>query len=126
MSLIFKRRSIRRFTDERVSDEKIESLLKAAMQAPSACNQQAWEFIVVSKPEDKLAISQMHDYAKPAEKASHLIVTIGNLNEAKIHRMIEQDLGACNENIENRYFNTSKRTKKPRDGMAMSSMSIMK
>ena len=63
MSLIFKRQSIRRFTDERVSDEKIESLLKAAMQA------------------------------------SHLIVTIGNLNEAKIHRMIEQDLGACNENI---------------------------
>ena len=31
-----------------------------------------------------------------------------------------------NENIEKRYFNTSKRTKKPRDGMAMSSMSIMK
>lgn len=99
MSLIFERQSVRRFTDEKVSDEKIENLLKAGMQAPSACNQQAWEFIVISKPEDKLAISQMHQFAKPAENASHLIVTLGNLNEAKIHRMIEQDLGACNENI---------------------------
>ena len=94
MSLIFKRQSIRRFTDERVSDEKIESLLKAAMQAPSAGNQQAWEFVVISRPEDKLAISQMHEYAKPAEKASHLIVTVGNLSETRFHRMIDQDLGA--------------------------------
>ena len=99
MSLIFKRSSVRRFKDEKVPDEIIENLLKAGMQAPSACNQQAWEFIVVSKAEDKLAISRMHRFAKPAEKASHLIVTLGNLNQAKAHRMLEQDLGACNENI---------------------------
>ena len=99
MSLIFERQSVRRFTDETVSDEKIENLLKAGMQAPSACNQQAWEFVVVSDEDDKKAISEMHQFAKPARHASHLIVTIGNLNEAKIHRMIEQDLGACNENI---------------------------
>ena len=99
MSIVFKRQSVRRFTDEKVSDEKIENLLKAGMQAPSACNQQAWEFVVISDEEDKKAVSEMHQFAKPAEKASHLIVTVGNLNEAKIHRMIEQDLGACNENI---------------------------
>ena len=69
------------------------------MQAPSAGNQQPWEFIVVSDEEDKLAISKMHQFAKPAAKASHLIITLGNLNEAKVIGMIEQDLGACNENI---------------------------
>ena len=99
MSLIFKRHSVRRFRDEKVSDWKIENLLKAGMQAPSSCNAQPWEFIVVSKTEDKEAISKMHKFAKPACKASHLIVTIGNLNEAKVIGMIEQDLGACNENI---------------------------
>jgi nitroreductase len=99
MSLIFKRKSVRRFTDEIVDDEKIENLLKAGMQAPSSCNSQPWEFIVVSKPEDKEAISKMHRFAKPAANASHLIITLGNLNEAKVIRMIEQDLGACNENI---------------------------
>ncbi|WP_405295289.1 nitroreductase family protein [Methanobrevibacter sp.] len=99
MSLIFKRHSVRKFTGEKVSDEKIESLLKAGMQAPSSCNAQPWEFIVISKSEDKQAISEMHRFAKPACDASHLIVTIGNLNEAKVIGMIEQDLGACNENI---------------------------
>lgn len=99
MSLIFERKSVRKFTDETVSDEKIENLLKAGMQAPSSCNSQPWEFIVVSKPEDKEAISRMHRFAKPAAGASHLIVTLGNLNEAKVIGMIEQDLGACNENI---------------------------
>lgn len=99
MSLIFKRHSVRRFRDEIVSDEKIENLLKAGMQAPSSCNAQPWEFIVVSKEEDKKAISEMHRFAKPARSASHLIITIGNLNEAKVIGMIEQDLGACNENI---------------------------
>ena len=99
MSLIFKRHSVRRFSDEKVSDEKIENLLKAGMQAPSACNAQPWEFIVVSKTEDNQAISEMHKFAKPAANASHLIITLGNLNESKVHGMIEQDLGACNENI---------------------------
>ena len=99
MSLIFKRRSVRKFTDEKVPDELIENLLKAGMQAPSSCNSQPWEFIVVSKSEDKKAISRMHRFAKPAADASHLIITLGNLNEAKVIGMIEQDLGACNENI---------------------------
>ena len=99
MSIIFERKSGRKFTDEEVSDDLIEKLLMAGMQAPSSCNSQPWEFIVVSKPEDKRAISEMHRFAKPAGEASKLIVTIGNLNESKVHRMIEQDLGACNENI---------------------------
>lgn len=99
MSIIFKRHSVRKFTGETVSDEKIENLLKAGMQAPSSCNAQPWEFIVISNDEDKKAISQMHRFAKPAAEASHLIITLGNLNNAKVIGMIEQDLGACNENI---------------------------
>ena len=99
MSIVFKRHSVRKFKDDRVPDDLIENLLKAGMQAPSSCNSQPWEFIVVSKKEDKEAISKMHKFAKPAVGASHLIITLGNLNEAKVIGMIEQDLGACNENI---------------------------
>ena len=80
MSIIFKRKSVRKFKQEKVPDELIENLLKAGMQAPSSCN---------SQPQ----------FAKPAANASHLIITLGNLNEAKVIGMIEQDLGACNENI---------------------------
>ncbi|MER2013030.1 MAG: nitroreductase family protein [Methanobrevibacter sp.] len=99
MSIVFKRHSVRKFKDEKVPNDLIENLLKAGMQAPSSCNSQPWEFIVVSKSEDKEAISKMHKFAKPAAGASHLIITLGNLNEAKVIGMIEQDLGACNENI---------------------------
>ena len=48
---ILARRSIRNFTDEKVPREKIMTLLQAAMAAPSACNLQPWEFIVVDEPE---------------------------------------------------------------------------
>ena len=82
-----------------MTDRLIENMLKEGMKTHSSCNSQPWEFIVVSKEEDKEAISQMHRFAKPAANASHLIVTLGNLNEAKVIGMIEQDLGACNENI---------------------------
>lgn len=99
MNPIFKRHSVRKFLDDEVSLAQMENLLKAGMQAPSACNQQPWEFIVIEDDEDKVAISNMHKFAKPAGEASRLIVVLGNLKEAKIESMIEQDLGACCENI---------------------------
>ena len=99
MNPIFERQSIRKYLGKEVTSEQIKNLLRAAMQAPSACNQQAWEFIVIDNKEDKLAISKMHKFAKPAAEASKLIVVLGNLKKAKIKSMIEQDLGACCENI---------------------------
>ena len=69
----------------------MENLLKAGMQAPSACNQQPWEFIVIEDDEDKVAISNMHKFAKPAGEASRLIVVLGNLKEAKIESMIDNE-----------------------------------
>ena len=47
-NVIFTRRSIRRFLDKPVEQEKIERILKAGMQAPSAHNMQPWEFVVVT------------------------------------------------------------------------------
>ena len=44
MADIYHRVSIRKYQDKPVEKEKIEAILRAAMQAPSACNQQPWEF----------------------------------------------------------------------------------
>ena len=44
---LFTRRSIRKFTDEPVSDADLQLVLKAAMCAPSAHNKQPWHFVVV-------------------------------------------------------------------------------
>ena len=49
---LYSRRSIRQFEETRkVEKEKILKLLKAAMSAPSACNIQPWDFIVVDDAE---------------------------------------------------------------------------
>lgn len=55
MEEIFTRRSIRKFTNQPVGPEKIDKLVKAAMQAPSAANQQAWEFIVVQDKKGRMS-----------------------------------------------------------------------
>jgi nitroreductase len=54
LETIFKRRSIRKYTDQPVEPEKLDLLLQAAMAAPSAMNCKPWEFVVVTDPE-KLA-----------------------------------------------------------------------
>lgn len=51
LETIFKRRSVRRFLDRPLEPEVITCLLQAAMAAPTACNSQPWEFIVVTEAE---------------------------------------------------------------------------
>ncbi len=46
--VVLARRSIRRFTKEKVSEEIIKKLLEYAMAAPSAHNQKPWEFYVIT------------------------------------------------------------------------------
>ena len=45
---LFARRSIRRYTDEAVDSRHIDTLLRAAMAAPSANNRQPWRFVVIT------------------------------------------------------------------------------
>ena len=44
---ILSRRSIRQFTDDPINEEMQKKLLQAAMQAPSARNTQAWQFVII-------------------------------------------------------------------------------
>jgi len=47
LELIYRRRSVRKFLDQPVSDEVINQLIDAAIHAPSGKNQQNWHFVVV-------------------------------------------------------------------------------
>ena len=61
---IFERRSIRKYQNTHIEKEKTDKLLKAAMQAPSACNQQPWEFIVVQDKKLLSALSETSPFSK--------------------------------------------------------------
>ena len=45
------RRSVRDYTDQRVSKEAVNDLLDVAVHAPSALNEQPWAFAVIQDPE---------------------------------------------------------------------------
>ena len=75
MNEIFTRVSIRRFQDRPVEPEKLEALLRAAMAAPSAGNQQPWEFYVVTNRQLLEALSEASPYAGCAKEAPVAIVS---------------------------------------------------
>ncbi len=93
------RRSIRKFNDKIVEDEKILSLLKAGMQAPSAMNQQPWEFVVVKDFSTREKLGEISPYAKPIVECSVAIVLVINKDNIKSQGKEDQDMGACAENI---------------------------
>ncbi len=45
---ILARKSVRSYTEQKLSEEQIQTLLKAAMAAPSGMNMQPWRFVVVT------------------------------------------------------------------------------
>ena len=99
MNEIFTRTSIRQFADSVVEKEKIEKLLKAGMQAPSAGNQQPWEFYVVTNRECLEKLAAVSPYAGPVAKAPMAIV-IGARKTNILHpTFVEIDCAIATENI---------------------------
>lgn len=95
---IFTRRSIRRFLDKSVESEKLDRILKAGMQAPSAHNGQPWEFLVITEQHIKDEVSKMSPWAGMVAKAPVTILVLGNIDTPNA-RWIQQDLSASTQNI---------------------------
>ena len=76
MDSIYHRVSIRKYQDKPVEQEKIEAILLVAMQAPSAANQQPWEFYVVTDKKKLLELSQTSPYAGMTADAPAAIVSV--------------------------------------------------
>ena len=99
---IMTRTSVRAFLDKPVSDATIELLLKAAMAAPSAKNQQPWAFVVIKNREllEKLGASLPN--AKMTAIAPAAVVICGTLDKALPGEAREywiQDAAAATENF---------------------------
>ena len=99
MDPIFTRVSIRRFTPQPVEAEKVEQLLRAAMAAPSATNQQPWEFVVVTDPQTLQTLSQCTPYASPMGRAPLGIVPCARTEGLRVPDFNQIDLSAATENL---------------------------
>lgn len=69
MQAILKRRSVRDYLDIPVDEYSIEKILKSAMAAPSACNQQPWEYYVVTDKAKLQELAACSPYAGCTAKA---------------------------------------------------------
>ncbi len=76
LSLIQSRRSCRSFKPEKIEDEKVQQLLKAALWSPTSKNNRPWEFIVVETPEtlEKLSNCKPHGSAFLANAPLGIVV----------------------------------------------------
>lgn len=99
MKAIFNRKSIRKYTGEKVSDEIVNELLRAGMQAPSAGNQQPWEFIVLRNKDIMAKIVQVHPYSKMLLDTDVAIVVCGDESKEIFKGFWVQDCSAATENM---------------------------
>lgn len=99
MDIILKRRSIRKYSETPIEPEKIDTLLKAAMQAPSSGNQRPWEFIVVQDKEQLEKLSHMSPYSKMLAHATLAIVFLGNTERMRYPENWEEDMSMAAQNL---------------------------
>ena len=96
---VLARRSIRAYTDEPVSEAQVERLLRAAMAAPSAGNQQPWRFVLVTDRDTLRAVNDFHPYARMLERAPLAVVVCGATEGIRWPGFWEQDCAAAVENL---------------------------
>ncbi|MEN3051515.1 MAG: nitroreductase family protein [Candidatus Methanosuratincola petrocarbonis] len=100
LKFIYTRRSIRSYAEREISDEDMIKILKAAMQAPSAGNEQPWHFVVVRSREKLKELSEAHPYGGMLARAAAAIVVCC---DPKLSRyplpMWVQDCSAATQNI---------------------------
>jgi len=95
---ILSRRSIRRYTSQKVSDQLIKELLEAAMSAPSANNEQPWHFIIIDDRNILGEIPKFHPYSGMLKEAPVAILVCVDLDVGK-EGFLAQDGSAATENI---------------------------
>ena len=98
MDSIFHRTSVREYTDQPVSAELVQQLLRAAMAAPSAGNQQPWEFYVVTDRATLDALAACSPYAGPLLRAP-VGIAVCYRADCRLLDYAQIDCSAATENL---------------------------
>ena len=99
---IAQRKSVRHFTEQAVSKDQLETLVRAGMAAPTAVNKQPWAFVVMSERASMDALSEKLPHAKMLKQAQAAIVVCGDMSKAlegEARDFWVQDASAATQNI---------------------------
>ena len=96
---ILTRRSIRKYTDEVITREQAEELVRYGMYAPSAHNKQPWHFVLLNDADIFNKIVEVHPHAKMLLQAQWGIVVCGDEQMAYTPDYWPVDCSAASQNI---------------------------
>lgn len=96
---LLNRRSIRKYKGKKISSQDINTMLKAAMYAPSAMNTQAWHFIVIEDKNILLNTLQSIPYAEMLKQSTAAILVCGDSSIEKNESWLLQNCSAVTQNI---------------------------
>ncbi|MDR1681369.1 MAG: nitroreductase family protein [Prevotellaceae bacterium] len=101
LTIIKERVSIRAYTTEPVTDEDVETLLRAAMAAPSSKNKQPWFFVLVTQAEVREELASELPYAGMLRSAPVAIVVCGDTRVHTGYSALNwvMDCSAATENL---------------------------
>ncbi|MFX0046375.1 MAG: nitroreductase family protein [Candidatus Hermodarchaeota archaeon] len=95
--VIKNRRSIRKYLDKKVEDEKVMTILEAGRWAPSAANRQPWHFIVVRNETMRKKLADAHQYGRFMAESPVVIVVIGNPDKNPRYHLADPHNAVQNE-----------------------------
>jgi nitroreductase len=93
------RRSIRKYTGDKINDDIIIEIIRAGMYAPSANNRRPWHFIIVDDRNVINKIIKVHPYSAMLAHASHAVVICGDDSLQSSHLYYPYDCSAATQNI---------------------------
>lgn len=93
------RRSIRKYTNEKLSSDMIHQLLEAGMCAPSTHNKKSAEFIVIQDRDTLNRFAEYGKYHKMLKEAPCAFLVCGNTEKMGVHDFMINDCSAAIENI---------------------------
>ncbi|MGC9324850.1 MAG: nitroreductase family protein [Desulfomonilia bacterium] len=97
---IHTRRSVREYEDTPIPDDILEKVLRAAMNAPSAKNEQPWHFVVITDRDILEQVPTFHPYAEMVLKAPVVIAVCADSTlERAAHGYWIADCSAATQNI---------------------------
>jgi nitroreductase len=99
LQAIFSRRSIRKYSSEPIAQDVEESLLRAAMVAPSALDERPWHFVVIRDRELLRELSARMDHCEMLGEAALGLLICGDDRLERAKGFWVQDCSACTQNV---------------------------
>ena len=98
------RRSVRLFLDKKASQEQIRAIIESANYAPSACNRQAWRFIVVDDKEKLSLLSDLGGAHFIKKSPQAILIVYSNLTDNFEYQDHIQSASAAIQNMQLKIF----------------------